>query len=105
MVPKTLVILATALTATATNVHNQFGHSGWIQDDQGTDVALNNKGSATVGGGWGFFWVSGSVCSKNSVTYTWPSNYGDVYIRSDGFLYDASDREKVGVNEVGKMYD
>lgn len=48
IVPKTLVILATALTATATKVHNQFGHNGWIQEDRGSDVALNNKGSATI---------------------------------------------------------
>lgn len=109
MLPKALVVLATALSTTATHVHNQFGHSGWIQDDQGTDVALNNGGSVTLGGGWGFFWVDSSVCSKNSVTYSWPSSYGgmlpryssqkfndiftdislDVYIHRDGFLYDA----------------
>lgn len=112
MILKTLVILATALSATATHVHSQFGKNGWIQDDQGSELQLNNKGSVTVGGGWGFFWVAGSVCSKNSVAYSWPSNYGgmlliqigcscnkvltdiypDVYIRSDGFLYDASGR-------------
>jgi hypothetical protein len=112
MISKTFVILATALSATATHVHNQFGKDGYIQDDQGSELALNNGGSVTIGGGWGFFWVDSSVCGKNSVAYTWPSSYGgmlfkstcrlywlckfsidiylDVYIRSDGFLYDGS---------------
>ncbi|PYH87356.1 hypothetical protein BO71DRAFT_404723 [Aspergillus ellipticus CBS 707.79] len=90
LIQTTTLLLVSALGVAATHVHNQFGHNGWIQDDQGTDVQLNNGGSVTLGGGWGFFWVDGSVCSKNSVTYTWPSSYGDVYIHSDGFLYDAS---------------
>ncbi|KAJ5980840.1 hypothetical protein N7481_008138 [Penicillium waksmanii] len=85
IIPKTLVILATALSATATHVHNQFGKDGYIQDDQGSEIFLKNKGSVTVGGGWGFFWVASSVCSKNSVAYTWPTNYGEyqlIYIQT-----------------------
>ncbi|RAK77665.1 uncharacterized protein BO72DRAFT_447811 [Aspergillus fijiensis CBS 313.89] len=86
----TTVLLVSALGVSATHFHNNYGKNGWIQDNQGSDIQLKNGGSVTIGGGWGFFWVDSSVCSKNSVTYTWPSSYGDVYIHSDGFLYDAS---------------
>lgn len=86
MLPKVFVVLATAIAATATKVHNNFGHNGYIQDDQGTDVALNNGGSATVGGGWGFFWVPSSVCVKNSVAWSWPSSYGGILHRPLGHL-------------------
>jgi len=72
----TLTILISALVASATNVHNQYGENGWIQDNAGTTVQLNNGASANLGGGWGFFWVSSSVCGDNSVAFTWPSNYG-----------------------------
>ncbi|KAF4632842.1 hypothetical protein G7Y89_g5283 [Cudoniella acicularis] len=84
-----LTIFISALAASATNVHNQYGVNGWIQDSAGTDVQLNNGQSTGIGGGWGFFWISSSDCSDNSVAFTWPSNYGDVYIKSDGYLYDA----------------
>ncbi|KAI9853402.1 MAG: hypothetical protein M1813_002233 [Trichoglossum hirsutum] len=85
-----LALLTAATAAVATHVHNQYGHSGWIEDQAGTDIALPNGGSATVAGGWGFFWVDASVCADNSVTYTWPESYGDVYIHHDGYLYDSN---------------
>ncbi|KAJ0412982.1 hypothetical protein BJY00DRAFT_320244 [Aspergillus carlsbadensis] len=89
------LLLATALSAaaaTATHVHNGFGHNAWIQDSTGTEVQLNNGQSVSIGGGWAFVWVDAGVCpgKPNSVQYTWPANYGDVYIRGDGRLYEAS---------------
>jgi hypothetical protein len=73
--------------------HNQYGINGWIQDDVGTDLYLGNGQSQTLGGGWGFFWISGH-CSDNSAAFTWPTNYGDVYIQTDGYLHDASGKEQ-----------
>ncbi|KAL2783159.1 hypothetical protein BJX66DRAFT_345189 [Aspergillus keveii] len=87
----TLTLLTTSLAAlsSATIFHNNFGHDGWLQDDRGTQVFVKNKNTATIGGGWGFFWVAEDVCHQNSVAYGWPADYGDVYLRSDGFLYNA----------------
>jgi hypothetical protein len=48
IVPKTLVILATVVTATATRIHNGFGHDGWIQDDQGNNHALDRYATVTI---------------------------------------------------------
>ncbi|KAJ5355439.1 uncharacterized protein N7496_012651 [Penicillium cataractarum] len=81
IVPKTLVILATALAATATTVHNQSGNPGWIQDNKGKDHYLNNGGSVTLSGGWGFFWIEDVSCqTQNSAAFSWPSGYGDTQI-------------------------
>lgn len=82
----TTVLLVSALGVSATHFHNNYGKNGWIQDNQGSDIQLKNGGSVTIGGGWGFFWVDSSVCSKNSVTYTWPSSYGGMFFAS----YDAA---------------
>ncbi|KAL3451473.1 hypothetical protein BJX65DRAFT_304057 [Aspergillus insuetus] len=87
----TLALLTTSLAAlsSATKFHNQYGKPGWLQDNQGTEVYIKNNGVANVGGGWAFFWVDGNVCHQNSVTFGWPADYGDVYLKSDGFLYNA----------------
>ncbi|KAL2870907.1 uncharacterized protein BJX67DRAFT_377533 [Aspergillus lucknowensis] len=85
-------VALSAAMASATNFHNDFGHDGWVQDSTGSEFQLNNGHSVNIGGGWAFFWVDANVCagSSNSVTYTWPESYGDVYVRSDGRLYEAS---------------
>jgi len=70
--------------------HNQYGHNGWIQDKAGTDIWLGNGKSVTVAGGWGFFWIDSNVCADNAATFGWPENYGDVYIKGDGFLHDSN---------------
>ncbi|KAI9858149.1 MAG: hypothetical protein M1813_007798 [Trichoglossum hirsutum] len=88
-----LALLAAATAAVATNVHNQYGHNGWIQDRAGTNLQLQNGHSVNIAGGWGFFWVDAGICADNSVAYGWPENYGDVYIRTDGFMYDAGGKE------------
>jgi hypothetical protein len=77
----TLTLLTTSLAAlsSATIFHNNFGHDGWLQDDRGTQVFVKNKNTATIGGGWGFFWVAEDVCHQNSVTYGWPADYGGAY--------------------------
>jgi hypothetical protein len=74
------MILAMALTTTATKIYNGFGHNGWIQDNQGNNHALDRDATVTINGGWGFFWVSKSICSKNSVAYSWPSDYGGMLL-------------------------
>ncbi|KAL3458912.1 hypothetical protein BJX64DRAFT_265617 [Aspergillus heterothallicus] len=86
---KSLAVLLLSGLAAATHVHNQYGHDGYIQDNQGTEVLLKNGKSVDVGGGWGFFWVQANICHQNAIAYTWPKDYGDVYIRNDGRLYDA----------------
>jgi hypothetical protein len=77
----TLTLLTTSLAAlsSATIFHNNFGHDGWLQDDRGTQVFVKNKNTATIGGGWGFFWVAEDVCHQNSVAYGWPADYGGAY--------------------------
>ncbi|KAL4904645.1 hypothetical protein BDW74DRAFT_178738 [Aspergillus multicolor] len=87
----TALLLSAVASVSATNFHNDFGHNGWVQDSTGTEVYLANGASVNIGGGWAFFWVDAAVCpgKANSVTYGWPANYGDVYIRSDGRLYEA----------------
>jgi hypothetical protein len=78
-----LAVLISALTASATTVHNEYGADGWIKDNSGTDVQLTNGNSVSLGGGEGFFWVSSSVCSVNSVEFCWPSDYGVSYLCID----------------------
>jgi hypothetical protein len=85
IIPKSLVILATALTATATKVHNKFGLNGWIQDHNGQNHYLAEGGSVTISGGWGFFWTNNysgiTGCNvKNSAAFSWPSGYGGMLI-------------------------
>ncbi|KAJ0419786.1 hypothetical protein BJY00DRAFT_313707 [Aspergillus carlsbadensis] len=86
----TLTLLTTSLAAltSATKFQNQYGKPGWLQDNQGTQVYIKNNGAADIGGGWGFFWVDGNVCHNNAVAFGWPADYGDVYLKSDGFLYN-----------------
>jgi hypothetical protein len=73
-----LIVLTSALATSATNVHNQFGVNGDIQDRVGTVQGLPNGGSVAIGGGWGFFWVDASAChgGANSGVLQWPADFG-----------------------------
>ncbi|KAL2807966.1 hypothetical protein BJX63DRAFT_436545 [Aspergillus granulosus] len=99
MLLPTLALLTTSLAAlsSATVFHNNFGHDGWLQDNQGTEVYVKDKNHATIGGGWGFFWIDEKVCHQNAATFEWPSYYGDVYLKNDGRLYDAGGGQISGV--------
>jgi hypothetical protein len=79
----TLAVLTSALAASATNVHNQYGENGWIEDSVGTVIELDYLASASIGGGDGFFWVSPAVCNNDSVYFTWPSTYKVSYLCID----------------------
>lgn len=79
IVPKTLVILATVLSATATRVHNQIGGDAWIQDNHGHDYPFKRGQTVTIDGGWAFIWRDKSMyCPKSSASFGWPSNYGGI---------------------------
>jgi hypothetical protein len=77
IISKTLVLLATVLTTTATRVHNQIGGDAWIQDNQGHDHAFQRGKTVTIDGGWAFIWRDqSSYCPKSSAAFGWPSDYG-----------------------------
>ncbi|KAF2261270.1 hypothetical protein CC78DRAFT_608635 [Lojkania enalia] len=80
----------------SSNFHNQF-HDGWITTatmQQSTwsshDVETKADGSYTaVWDGWVNYWTS--ACPNAVGAFMWPASYGDVYLKSDGYLHDGSD--------------
>ena len=52
------------------------------------DVEAPTSGYIGVWDGWVKYWSAS--CPNKEVTFMWPSEYDDVYLKADGYLHDAA---------------
>lgn len=66
---------------------NLFGEIT-VQDIHGKNTNLGIDDHVDVDDGWAFIWSEPQGC--NGHVFSWPSNYGDVYMWGATIMYDSS---------------